>query len=128
MFQRLLFPEGCMRARIFTDFIRSLFRAQNNRFRPILDLTLDDRPYQLSSCDFLLCFGPENRQNQKEHDTRMVNFPPRTPPLEKFLCALLVLTYASETWSLTLREEEALRNFERNTLLYILGGIQVNGS
>ncbi|GFX46875.1 hypothetical protein TNCV_4040211 [Trichonephila clavipes] len=53
MFQRLLFPEGCMRARIFTDFIRSLFRAQNNRFRPILDLTLDDRPYQLSSCDVL---------------------------------------------------------------------------
>ncbi|GFV84265.1 uncharacterized protein TNCV_1591241, partial [Trichonephila clavipes] len=35
---------------------------------------------------FLLCSVPENRQNEKEHDTRMVNFRPRTPPsLEKFL-------------------------------------------
>ncbi|GFX37143.1 putative endonuclease-reverse transcriptase [Trichonephila clavipes] len=37
-------------------------------------------------------------------------------------------TYASETWSLTIRDEEALGNFERKTLRYFLGGIQVNGS
>ncbi|GFW34236.1 hypothetical protein TNCV_384521 [Trichonephila clavipes] len=39
---------------------------------------------------FLLCFVPENQQNQKEHDTRMGNFRPWTP-LEKFLRALLAV-------------------------------------
>ncbi|GFX91031.1 uncharacterized protein TNCV_5106611 [Trichonephila clavipes] len=38
---------------------------------------------------FLLCLVPENRQNQKEHDTRMVNFLLWTPLLEKFLRELL---------------------------------------
>ncbi|GFX28124.1 KRAB-A domain-containing protein 2 [Trichonephila clavipes] len=42
-----------------------------------------------SYASFLLCFVPENRQNQKEPDTRMVNFRPRIPPFEKFLCVLL---------------------------------------
>ncbi|GFX25837.1 putative endonuclease-reverse transcriptase [Trichonephila clavipes] len=39
-----------------------------------------------------------------------------------------VLTYASETWPLTLREEEGLVIFERKILRCILGVIQVNGS
>ncbi|GFX09943.1 putative endonuclease-reverse transcriptase [Trichonephila clavipes] len=39
-----------------------------------------------------------------------------------------VLTYASETWPLTLRDEEALGIFERKILRCILGEIQVNGS
>ncbi|GFV42930.1 putative endonuclease-reverse transcriptase [Trichonephila clavipes] len=39
-----------------------------------------------------------------------------------------VLTYASETWPLTLRDEEALGIFERKILRCILSGIQVNGS
>ncbi|GFW20369.1 putative endonuclease-reverse transcriptase [Trichonephila clavipes] len=39
-----------------------------------------------------------------------------------------VLTYTSETWLLTLRDEEALGIFERKILRCILGGIQVNGS
>ncbi|GFU75850.1 putative endonuclease-reverse transcriptase [Trichonephila clavipes] len=38
-----------------------------------------------------------------------------------------VLTYASETWALTLRDEEALGVFERK-ICCIFGGIQVNGS
>ncbi|GFS57212.1 epidermal growth factor receptor substrate 15-like 1 [Trichonephila clavipes] len=38
-----------------------------------------------------------------------------------------VLTYASETWPLTLRDEEALGIFKRKILCCILGGIQVNG-
>ncbi|GFX83656.1 hypothetical protein TNCV_326051 [Trichonephila clavipes] len=38
-----------------------------------------------------MCFVPENRQNQKEHDARIVNFRPR-PPLEKFPCALPLST------------------------------------
>ncbi|GFT57134.1 uncharacterized protein TNCV_1691681 [Trichonephila clavipes] len=33
-----------------------------------------------------------------------------------------------QTWPLTLRDEEALRIFERKILRCILGGIQVNGS
>ncbi|GFT30423.1 single-stranded DNA-binding protein 3 [Trichonephila clavipes] len=39
-----------------------------------------------------------------------------------------VLTYASETCPLALRDEEALGSFERKILRCILGGIQVNGS
>ncbi|GFT18528.1 putative endonuclease-reverse transcriptase [Trichonephila clavipes] len=39
-----------------------------------------------------------------------------------------VLIYASDTWPLTLRDEEALGIFERKILRCILGGIQVNGS
>ncbi|GFT82141.1 putative endonuclease-reverse transcriptase [Trichonephila clavipes] len=39
-----------------------------------------------------------------------------------------VLTYASETWPLTLRDEEALGIFERKILRCILGGIHVNES
>ncbi|GFW00566.1 hypothetical protein TNCV_694051 [Trichonephila clavipes] len=38
---------------------------------------------------FLLCFAPQNRQNQKEHNTRVVNFRPGPPPRERFMCALL---------------------------------------
>ncbi|GFU07576.1 putative endonuclease-reverse transcriptase [Trichonephila clavipes] len=39
-----------------------------------------------------------------------------------------VLTYASETWPLVLRDEEALGIFERKIFRCILGGFQVNGS
>ncbi|GFS56221.1 putative endonuclease-reverse transcriptase [Trichonephila clavipes] len=38
------------------------------------------------------------------------------------------MTYASKTWQLTLRDEEALGIFERKILRCILGEIQVNGS
>ncbi|GFX83182.1 putative endonuclease-reverse transcriptase [Trichonephila clavipes] len=39
-----------------------------------------------------------------------------------------ILTYASETWPLTLRDEEALEIFERKILRCILGVLLVNGS
>ncbi|GFX68361.1 hypothetical protein TNCV_2817351 [Trichonephila clavipes] len=38
-----------------------------------------------------------------------------------------VLTYALETWPLTLRDHKTLGIFERKILRCILGGIQVNG-
>ena len=38
-----------------------------------------------------------------------------------------VLTYASETWSLTAREEKMLLIFERKVLRIIFGGINDNG-
>ncbi|GFW98686.1 alpha-2 adrenergic receptor [Trichonephila clavipes] len=46
----------------------------------------------------------------------------------KSVAILEILTYTSETWPLTLRDEEALGIFMRKTLRCILGGIQVNGS
>ncbi|GFV86076.1 hypothetical protein TNCV_670731 [Trichonephila clavipes] len=50
-----------------------------NKIRKIPDgldcpIVLSDKFIVVDDDNFLLCFVPENRQNQKEHDTRMVNF------------------------------------------------------
>ncbi|GFW62974.1 uncharacterized protein TNCV_4453221 [Trichonephila clavipes] len=58
------------------------------------------------------------------------HFPPYGMPHTANVRVLIrsVLTYASKTWPLTLRDEEALGISERKILLCILGEIQENGS